>query len=164
MLIFSKSKRQFTRQLRSFHQSLFWLLKKNCRKRHESILKVCFQFFKMKRLSEIENGSLNNSSRQARKKWLFFFSDICSMIIDYSLIHNLFLSKFTHMSLCMERFEQVQFGAVPFLASESVGVLTGSQTSTKMSSVILSVVPELAWFLPASELSCLLYCMLWTCP
>ena len=85
------------------------------------------------------------------------------MVIDYSLVHNLLMAKFTHMSLCTERFEQVQFGAVPFLASESVGVLTGSQTSTKMSSVALSVVPELVWFLPASELSCLLYCKLWTC-
>lgn len=74
------------------------------------------------------------------------------------------MAKFTHMSLCTGRFEQVQFGAVPFLASESVGVLTGSQTSRKMSSVILSVVPELAWSLPASELSYLLYCTLRTCP
>lgn len=86
------------------------------------------------------------------------------MVIDYSLVHNLFMAKFTHMSLCRERFEQVQFGTVPFLASKSVGVLTGSQTSTKMSSVTLAVVPEIAWFLPASELSCLLLCILSACP
>jgi len=82
------------------------------------------------------------------------------MVIDCSLVHNLYTAKFTHLSLCTERFERMQFDTVPFLVPESVGVLTGSQTSTKMLSLTLSVVPELAWFLPASELSCLLYSIL----
>lgn len=43
----------------------------------------------------------------------------------------------------------MHFGAVRFLVSESVGVLTESHTCAKMSSVTLSVVPE-ASMVPAS--------------
>lgn len=86
--------------------------------------------------------------------------EICPIVTDDNLEYNLLMAMCTHMSLCKEK---VQFGPVTDLTSKSVGVLTGSQTSTKMSSVILSALPELAGSLPASELSCLLYCMLWTC-
>lgn len=72
----------------------------NSQKRQKSILKICFQVFKMRRFSEIRNGSLNSSSHQARRKVPFFLRYLSYG--NYNLVYNLFMAKFNHMSLYTE--------------------------------------------------------------